>query len=50
MVKRKSAHADESIGIEKVVTEKDLNGAAELCLLGTRNEDKNNSCPKLAIR
>lgn len=28
---------------EKAVTEKDLNGAAELCLLGTGEGDINNS-------
>lgn len=33
---------------KKIVTE-DLNGAAELCLLGTRKRDKNNSFPKLAV-
>lgn len=30
---------------KKAVTEKDLNGAAELCLLGTGEGDKNNSFP-----
>lgn len=34
----------EEVG-EETVTEKDLNGAAELCLLGTGEGDKNNSFP-----
>ena len=49
MVKGKEpSHADERIGRGgrvKAVREKDLNGAAEPCLLGTGEGDKNNSFP-----